>query len=592
MNEIRRTFDILRYNEKHQPLEKALSIKRNGQWESFSTQQYREKVDYISYALLQMGFQKGDKIATVINNSPEWNFIDFGMSQLGIVHVGIYPTISEKEYLHILGHSGAKILIVSNKDLYDKLIPVYDQVDSLTEIYSIEKVDGVKSLEDLLQIGQKNQEALKDQLQKRMDTVEPDDLLTLIYTSGTTGLSKGVMLTHNNVVSNVKLGFEFTYYLTPGERAFSFLPMSHVLERSGNYLWQAKGLGVYYAGSIESVVPDMKEAKPHVFISVPRIFEKIYDKIINTGREQSFIKKNIFFWAVKLADEYDADPSKRSWYYNFRHKIADKLIFSKWRDALGGCLKGSVSGGAALQPRLARAFWAANIRVQEGYGLTETSPITTANGHEFPKVRFGAVGYVNTSVQVKIAEDGEILIKGENVMKGYYKDEEKTKEVLKDGWFHSGDIGKIEDGFLFITDRKKEIFKLSGGKYVAPQVIENILKESSFIEQVMVVGENERFTAALIVPDFVFLHKWSELHAVTFKNDKELIENETVIARYQKEVDQFNEQLGHISKVKEFRLVCESWTPESGDLSPTLKLKRRSLLNKYEQKIKDIYKNS
>lgn len=592
MNEIRRTFDILRYNEKHQPLEKALSIKRNGQWESFSTQQYREKVDYISYALLQMGFQKGDKIATVINNSPEWNFIDFGMSQLGIVHVGIYPTISEKEYLHILGHSGAKILIVSNKDLYDKLIPVYDQVDSLTEIYSIEKVDGVKSLEDLLQIGQKNQEALKDQLQERMDTVEPDDLLTLIYTSGTTGLSKGVMLTHNNVVSNVKLGFEFTYYLTPGERAFSFLPMSHVLERSGNYLWQAKGLGVYYAGSIESVVPDMKEAKPHVFISVPRIFEKIYDKIINTGREQSFIKKNIFFWAVKLADEYDADPSKRSWYYNFRHKIADKLIFSKWRDALGGCLKGSVSGGAALQPRLARAFWAANIRVQEGYGLTETSPITTANGHEFPKVRFGAVGYVNTSVQVKIAEDGEILIKGENVMKGYYKDEEKTKEVLKDGWFHSGDIGKIEDGFLFITDRKKEIFKLSGGKYVAPQVIENILKESSFIEQVMVVGENERFTAALIVPDFVFLHKWSELHAVTFKNDKELIENETVIARYQKEVEQFNEQLGHISKVKEFRLVCESWTPESGDLSPTLKLKRRSLLNKYEQKIKDIYKNS
>lgn len=591
MIDITRTFDILSYNEKHQPLDKALSIKRNGRWESFSTQEYREKVNRVSYALMEMGFSKGDKIATVIFNSPEWNFIDFGMSQLGVVHVGIYPTISVTEYEHILSHSEARILIVSNKELYDKINPLAEKIESIQEVFSIEKIDGVRCLEDILEIGEANAPKHEVELPARMESVQPDDLLTLIYTSGTTGLSKGVMLTHRNVSSNVILGWEFTKYLNYGERAFSFLPMSHVLERSGNYLWQSKGLEIYYAGSIETIVPDMKEAQPHVFISVPRIFEKIYDKIINTGRELSFVKKNIFFWAVKLADEYCADPSKRGWYYNLRHKIADKLIYSKWREALGGHVKGSVSGGAALQPRLARAFWAANIRVQEGYGLTETSPIVTANNYEFPQVHFGSVGYVNTSVQVKIAEDGEILAKGENIMKGYYKDEEKTNEVLKDGWFHSGDIGKIENGFLFITDRKKEIFKLSGGKYVAPQVVENVLKESAFVEQTMVVGENKRFTAALIAPDFIFLRKWAEIHHVSFKDDNDLISKEKVVARYQKEVDKYNEQLDHISKIKEFRLVCDSWTPESGDLSPTLKLKRKSLSEKYKHKIKDIYQD-
>lgn len=589
MTDISRTFDILSYNEKHQPLEKALSIKRNGGWESFSTQDYRKKVNQFSYALLEMGFSKGDKVATVVINSPEWNFIDFGMSQLGVVHVGIYPTISFIEYEHILSHSEAKILIVSTKELYDKINPIAEKLDSIQEVFSIEKIKGVKSLDDIFELGASVAEKYTEELTQKMEAVKPDDLLTLIYTSGTTGLSKGVMLTHKNVASNVILGWEFTKYLNYGERAFSFLPMSHVLERSGNYLWQSKGLEIYYAGSIETVVPDMKEAQPHVFISVPRIFEKIYDKIINTGRELSFVKKNIFFWAVQLADNYYADPAKRGWYYNFRHKIADKMIYSKWRDALGGHVKGSVSGGAALQPRLARAFWAANIRVQEGYGLTETSPIVTANNHEFPQVRFGSVGYINSSVDVKIAEDGEILVKGENVMQGYYKDQEKTDEVIKDGWFHTGDIGKIEDGFLFITDRKKEIFKLSGGKYVAPQVIENILKESNFVEQVMVIGENQRFTAALIAPDFAFLRKWAEIHQVSFGSDKDLISKEKVVTRYKKEVESYNEHLEHIAKIKEFRLVCESWTPESGDLSPTLKLKRRSLLNKYKLKIEGIY---
>ncbi len=591
MREIKRTFDILSYNETHQPLDKALSIKRNDQWESFTIKEYRKNVDLISYGFIEMGFKKGDKIATVINNCPEWNFIDFGMSQLGVVHVGIYPTISETEYLHILKHSEAKILIVSSKELYTKLLPVIYQVDSIQEVYSIEEISGVKSLNDIIALGEKNQEKHKEELVERKAAVLPEDLLTLIYTSGTTGLSKGVMLTHKNVVSNVILGLEFTEPLIYKEKAFSFLPMSHVLERCGNYLWQYKGLEIYYAGSIDSIVPDMQEVKPHTFISVPRIFEKIYDKIINTGRGLSFVKKMIFFWAVGVGDQYQPNPEDRSAFYNFKHKIADKLVLNKWRAALGGNVKGIVSGGAALQPRLARAFWAADIKVQEGYGLTETSPIATANGFASPNVLFGSVGYINDSVQVKIAEDGEILLKGDNVMVGYYKEPKLTAEALKDGWFHTGDIGKIEGRFLYITDRKKEIFKLSGGKYVAPQAVENVFKESNFIEQLMVIGENQKFTAAIIVPDFHFLHNWCTIHVVEFKDNEELIKNPVIVARIQREVDKYNAQLDHIAKIKTFKIVADEWTPDSGILSPTLKLKRKKVAAKYEAEINSIYQS-
>lgn len=591
MKEIKRTFDILSYNETHQPLQKALSIKRNDQWESYTINEYRKNVDLISYAFIEMGFVKGDKIATVINNCPEWNFIDFGMSQLGLVHVGIYPTISETEYLHILKHSEAKILIVSSKELYTKLLPVIYQVDSIEEVYSIEDVSGVKSLKDIVALGEKNQEKHKEELIARKASVLPEDLLTLIYTSGTTGLSKGVMLTHKNVVSNVILGTEFTAPLQYKEKAFSFLPMSHVLERCGNYLWQYKGLEIYYAGSIESIVPDMQEVQPHTFISVPRIFEKIYDKIINTGRGLSFVKKMIFFWAVRVGDQYQPNPEDRSALYNFKLKIADKLVLNKWRAALGGNVKGIVSGGAALQPRLARAFWAAGIKVQEGYGLTETSPIATANGFESPNVVFGSVGYINDSVQVRIAEDGEILLKGDNVMIGYYKEPQLTAETLKDGWFHTGDIGKIEGRFLYITDRKKEIFKLSGGKYVAPQAVENVFKESNFIEQLMVIGENQKFTAALIVPDFHFLHNWCTIHVVEFKDNEELINNPIIVARIQKEVDKYNAQLDHIAKIKTFKIVADEWTPDTGMLSPTLKLKRKKVTARYQSEINSIYQS-
>ncbi len=589
MNNVTRTFDILSYNEKNQPLDKALSLKTDKGWISYSTADYREHVNKLSLGFMALGFEKSDKIATVINNRPEWNFIDFGMSQLGLVHVGIYPTISAEEYFHILSHSEAKILIVSSEELYNKLLPIFQKIDSLKDIYTIDQVKGAKNIADIELLGSQQAPEALAELEKRKAAVTPDDLLTLIYTSGTTGLSKGVMLSHKNVVSNAILGLEFIEYLNYKDRAFSFLPMSHILERTGNYLWQIGGLEIYYAKSIETLADDMKEAKPHTFITVPRIFEKIYDKIIMKGRELPTVKKSIFFWAVKLGDQYDPNPAHRSALYNFKHKIADKLIFSKWREALGGSIKGVISGGAALQPRLARAFWGAGIIVQEGYGLTETSPIVSANGFSHDKVRYGSVGYIPSIVQVKIAEDGEILVQGPNVMSGYYKDPEKTSEALQNGWFHTGDIGKIENGFMYITDRKKEIFKLSVGKYVAPQVIENKLKESNFIEQIMVVGENQRFTGALIVPDFNYLHSWCQLHHVKYRDNKDLIENPVVLARYQKEVDFYNPQLDHVAQIKKFHLVCESWTPESGDLSPTLKLKRRSLMAKYNKKIQDIF---
>lgn len=591
MDSVKRTFDILTYAEKNFPQESALAVKRNGKWDRFSTAEYRKNVDDFSLGLLALGFDKDDKIATVSNNRPEWNFIDFGMSQIGAVHVGIYPNISQKEYLHILSHSDSKILIVADKELYEMLYPVYEELDNLKEIYTIDEVEGAKNWREISQLGIEKGDEFRDLLKQKMADVKADDLLTLIYTSGTTGLSKGVMLTHNNVVSNVKLAIACVPYAQVGDEALSFLPLCHVLERSGNYLWQLIGLKIHYAESIETMGDDMRDIKVKVFITVPRVFEKVYDKIINKGRELTGVKKGLFFWAVRLGDQLKANPADRSAWYNFKLKIADKLIFSKWREALGGELKGVISGGAALQPRLARIFRAAGIRVQEGYGLTETSPIVSATMADYPGVKWGSAGLIPDDIEVKIAEDGEILVRGDNVMKGYYKDPEKTREVLtEDGWFHTGDIGNVdENNMLSITDRKKEIFKLSGGKYVAPHLIENTLKESQFIDNIMVVGENEKFTGALISPNFEFLHKWCRIHKIKYRDNKDLINLPIIIARYQEEVEKQNKELSHVSQVKVFRLVCETWTVETGELSPTQKLKRRIVIVKYDSLLQEIY---
>jgi long-chain acyl-CoA synthetase len=589
MEDIRRTFDILGFVDQYKH-DKALSIKRDGQWKTYSSGEYRKIVDQFSLGLIKMGYEKGDKIATVIENRPEWNFIDFGMSQAGCVHVSIYPTIGTREYEHILSHSDARMLILSSKELYDKIAPIAKDIKNIQEIYTIDAVEGVKNWQEILDKSAE-MENPAIQLKQRMDSIGPEDLLTLIYTSGTTGLSKGVMLTHNNVVSNIKIAKGFVPGLQKGDRALSFLPLCHILERVGNYLWQYIGLQIYYPESIEALGDNMREIRVNTFITVPRIFEKVYDKIINKGRTLKGIKKILFFWAVRLGDHYDPDPKKRSAWYNFRLKIARKLIFSKWQEALGGELKGVISGGAALQARLARVFWAAGIVVQEGYGLTETSPLISANRGVFPGVKFGSVGIIPDGIEVKIAADGEILARGENVMKGYYKNPELTKDVIdKEGWFYTGDIGHLDkDNMLFITDRKKEIFKLSGGKYVAPQKVENDMKESQFIDQIMVVGENQKFAAAIIIPDFEFLKKWCELHDIVFTNNDEIVKNQQVIDRIQKEVDKQNTHLDQVEKIKVFKLLNDSWNPDNGLLTPTQKVKRKQIFEKHQALIASLF---
>jgi long-chain acyl-CoA synthetase len=592
MKDIKRTFDILSYYEANYNNEFALKINRNDKWEQFSIEEYRDNVDRFSLGLLEMGYSKGDKIASVSFNRPEWNFIDFGMSQIGCVHVSIYPTISDVEYRHILGHSDARILIVSSQEIYDKVYHIAKEIESLEGIYTFDELTGLNNWTELKFKGDISNEK-KDLLEKRKSEILPEDLLTLIYTSGTTGLSKGVMLTHNNVVSNIKIAATVVPYLKPGDRALSFLPLCHVLERVGNYLWQYKGLVIHYPKSIESIGDDMREIKVSTFITVPRVFEKVYDKIINKGRNLKGIKKILFFWAVKLGDKFDPDPKKRSAFYDFKLKIANKLIFSKWREALGGELKGVISGGAALQPRLARVFWAAGIIVQEGYGLTETSPLISANNYVYPGIRFGSVGMIPEGNSVKIGEDGEILAKGENIMKGYYKDPRQTNLAIdSEGWFHTGDIGHVDkNNLLYITDRKKEIFKLSLGKYIAPQVVENKMKESEFIDQLIVIGENQKFASAIIVPDFEFLHNWCFLHEINFQDNDQLIHLAKVKERFQREINSLNEQLGKTEQIKEFRLVADEWTTDNGLLSPTHKLKRKKVIFKYEAIVSEIYKN-
>ncbi len=591
MTEIKRIFDLLAYSEENFPMDVALAVKRYGKWETFSTADYRKNVDAVSLGLLAMGFEKGDKIATVSNNRPEWNFMDFGMGQIGCVHVSIYPTISDEEYRHILSHSDSRILVVADKALFDRLHHFVDEIDKLEAIYTFDEVDGAANWREIPAQAKGKKTSLRPLLEKRRRAVKPEDLLTLIYTSGTTGLSKGVMLSHKNVVSNVLMSQKMVTALKPGDRALSFLPLCHVLERTGSYVWQSLGISVYYAESIETIVENMIEIKANAFITVPRVFEKIYDKIILKGRELEGIKKTIFFWAVKIGDQYDPNPANRTAAYNLKLTIARKLVLDKWREALGGSLKSVVSGGAALQPRLSRIFWAAGIPVQEGYGLTETSPVVAGNRSYFPYIRFGWVGAVPEEIEVKIADDGEILVRGDNVMKGYYKDPEKTRQVLEpDGWFHTGDIGELDkDRFLRITDRKKEIFKLSGGKYVAPQLVENTMKESMFIEQLMVIGENQKFTGALIVPDFDYLHTWCHLHNITYRDNEDLVKKPKVVSRYQEEVDKYNQRLDHVEQIKVFRLVPENWSTETGELSPTLKLKRRVIKKKYQILIDEIY---
>lgn len=586
---VTRTFDILdRYMEEF-PRKDALGGKKDGEWYTFSTEEYYKKSHQFAMGLMALGLKRGDKVATVTTNCPEWNFADMGMAMTGIVHVPIYPTIGEDEYKYILNHAEAKILIIGDQKLYEKINPLANMLDGLDLVYTFEDIDGAKNYEEILELGESKKEELKEKLQELKDSVKPEDLATLIYTSGTTGVPKGVMLSQNNLVSNFVTHSEM-HELGKDHHVISFLPLCHVYERSVNYHFQYKGMGVYYVGNLSQIVTAIKEIKPHMFNSVPRLLEKVYDGFVKKGKELTGIKKALYFWALKLTRHFEYNKK-----YNpilaAKIKIADKLIYSKWRAALGGNIVYIVSGGAALQPKIARVLGMAKMFNIEGYGLTETSPVIAVNNPARKEMKIGTVGSVLDGFEVKIAEDGEILCKGPGVMQGYYKAPELTAEVIdENGWFHSGDIGIFEDEiYLKITDRKKEIFKLSGGKYIAPQMIENKLKASNLIEQVMVIGANEKFASALISPCFPLIHDWCVQNKIHFDDNKDLIKKQEVIEKIQKEVAIINKTLGSHEQINRIRLVCEEWTPASGELSPTLKLRRNMVAVKYQHLIDEIY---
>ncbi len=587
--EIKRTFDLLDHYAKNYVIEDALAGIKNKKWEKFSTGEYINNSHLFAFGMMELGFQKGDKIATVSNNRPEWNFIDMGLAMSGLVHVPIYPTISDEEYAYIFENSEAKLLIVSDKLLYKKLKPLADKAKNIRDVYIINDVEGIKNWKEILELGEANKEKHKTDLEEIKKSIQIEDLVTIIYTSGTTGNAKGVMLSHNNLVTN----FIATSKIQPlkfGHKVLSFLPLCHVYERMLNYHFQYLGIRIYYAENLGTIAANLKDIKADGFTTVPRLLEKVYDKIMTKGKDLTGMKKQIFFWAVNLGLRYEFNGAN-GWFYEQQLKLARKLIFSKWNDALGGNVKIVVSGGSALQPRLARVFHAAGMKVMEGYGLTETAPVIAVNEAEYPNIRFGTVGPVIEDVEVKIAEDGEILCKGPNVMMGYYKAPDLTAEVIdKDGWFHTGDIGEMEDGkFLKITDRKKEIFKLSSGKYVAPQAVENKCKASVFIDQLMVVGENEKFASALISPDFNHLHHWAAKHNIHYRDNEELVVIPEVVARFQKEVNNINKKMSATENIKRFRLVCAEWAPHTGELSATLKLKRKVIYKKYDHILREIY---
>jgi long-chain acyl-CoA synthetase len=588
--EAKRIFDLLdNYLESYKDKEDALVAKENGEWVKYSSKNYVYNANLISYGLMAMGLKGGDKIATVCNNRPEWNFVDMGMSQAGIIHVPVYPTISDADFSYLLNHAKPKILIVSDKNMYDKLKPIAETVDSVKDVYTFNEIEGAKNWKEIIEVGKNNETEYREKLNAVKNSIKPDDLATIIYTSGTTGSPKGVMLSHSNIMANLK-GIEQVFNFNENQRTLSFLPISHIFERTINYHFQDKGLSIYYAESLGAIGNNLKEVKPHVFIAVPRVLEKVYDRIIGKGKDLKGIQKQLFFWAVNLGLRFEFHR-KNGWFYHLKLKIADRLIFSKWREAVGGVCEIIVVGGAAMQPRLIRVFNAAGIPLVEGYGMTETSPVIAANNYDAEEVMIGTVGPILPGVEAKISDDGEILTKGPCVMMGYYKDEDQTKETIdEDGWLHTGDIGvMLEDKYLKITDRKKEIFKLSSGKYIAPQAIENIFKESFFIEQIFVFGENQKFASAIIVPNFQFLHEWCSRHGVKYRDNEELVLIPQVVQRFQKEVSLMNKKLGQTEHIKRFRIVHDEWTSQTRELSPTLKLRRKYLKEKYKDIIEDIF---
>jgi len=590
MSAITRLFDFPYHQQKNYNIPDALVTKQDGVWVKTSTEEYIEKANTISRALLRLGIQKNDKIAIISsNNRTEWHIMDIGTLQTGAQTVPVYPTISEADYEYILNHSEASYCFVSDDVVLDKLNTIKHNVPKLKEIYSFNKIEGCKNWSELLELGKDTSN--QDEVEARKNNVKPLELATIIYTSGTTGKPKGVMLSHNNIVSNVLDSASRIPFEAGKSKALSFLPICHIYERMVTYIYQYYGVAIYFGESIEKISDNVKEVQPNVMTGVPRLIEKVYEKIIAKGSELTGIKKKLFFWAISVGLRYEPDNAN-GWWYGVQLAIARKLIFSKWKEGLGGNLDLIVNGSAALQPRLARVFAAAEIYVMEGYGLSETSPVISVNDRRNGGFKIGTAGKIIDNVEVKIAEDGEILCKGPNVMMGYYKDEKLTSEAIVDGYFHTGDIGQVdEDGFLKITDRKKEMFKTSGGKYIAPQLIENAMKQSRFIGEIMVVGDGEKMPGAFIQPDFEFVKQWARKKNINIgSSNKEIIANEEVIKRIQEEVETINEKFGHWEKIKRFELTPDVWSIDGGHLTPTMKLKRKSVMEIYKDLYDKIYK--
>jgi long-chain acyl-CoA synthetase len=586
---VTRTFDLLDRYKDNFPKDIALCFKHNGTWITYSSREYIENSFNFSYGLYDLGLRKGDKIVMISSNRPEWNFADMGMAILGIVNVPVFTSLNSGEYEYIIRDSGAKIIIISDSKLYRSVRPAFDKTGSSASIYSFDVVEGVPNWRDIIKKGKLSSENTRNQVEKEKELIDSETFATLIYTSGTTGIPKGVMLSQKNLVSNF-ISAASVFNLKPSDKYLSILPLCHVGGRMGNYQTQFSGATIYYAENMGSIAANMQEIKPDGFDAVPRVLEKFYDVIISKGKKLTGIKKILFFWAVNLGLKYKPF-GENGWLYEYRLKIADKLIFSKWRTALGGNVRIVGCGGASLQPRLERIFWAAGIKVINMYGLTETSPIITINRPYKEGTRLGSVGTVIENVEVKIADDGEILCKGPNVMIGYYNDPVLTKSVIDDkGWFHTGDTGYlVENKFLMVTDRKKEIFKLSNGKFIAPQLIENKFKESQVIDQLMVVGEHEKFASAIISPNFRYFEEWRSANKISFSDHEEMIMIPEVQSYISSEIEKINRLLSHSERISRFRLIPDEWSQTTGELSPTLKLKRKFISKKYHKLLDDIY---
>lgn len=591
--EITRLFDLLDYLVVNHPKDDILAGKVGGEWVRYSSHDYYKYAHFMAYGLMELGIKPGDRVVTISNNCPEWNFIDMALALMGAIHVPVYPTLSTENYLHIFKDSEARLILVSSKMLLNRVRPAIAQMEDKPGVYTLANIEGEHRTLEILKLGIANREKHLAELEKQKEKTRPDDWLSLVYTSGTSGEPKGVMLSHRNIVSNF-LAHAKVNPMTDKCRVLSFLPLNHVFERSMNYHFQYLGCSIYYAESMGTLQRDMNDIGCDGFCAVPRVLEMFYDKLYAAGKDFTALRKAIYFGAFKHGMRYDNGIiQKVSIWYQIMQWFYDKMVYRRWREKFGGKRMIIISGGSSIPIKLVRLFSAAGLNIYEGYGLSETSPVVAVNNPVDGYVRFGTVGPALSGTELKFAEDGEILTRGPHVMMGYYKDPNYTAEVIdKDGWFHTGDIGKLIGGkYLKITDRKKDIFKLSAGKYVAPQVLENKLRESEYIDQVMVVGEHEKIAAAIISPNFNTLHYWALKHHLHYRDNMQLIQLPEVNKKMQEEIDIYNKEFAPHEQIKKFRLVSEEWNPTNGLLSPTLKLRRSILLDKYKDVIRDIYGN-